>query len=88
MKNMRRFGDIFVSDASFYEQFNFHIERTYRRSPRRRETRMQEAVLLMERQRGGQRHTICTEPGSSLQSVVRRKTFRGMEKGARLFKPI
>lgn len=65
VEDIKRFWDIFVSEASVYEQFNVHIRKAHRRSSRRRATRMQETDKLMEEQEEGERPTVYTEEGSS-----------------------
>lgn len=47
---VRTLGNISVVNVSVYKQFNVTMKRAYRGPSRRRPTRMQEAVTLMELQ--------------------------------------
>lgn len=47
VKDVRRFRDISVLDASAYEHLNVHIKRSYRGFSRRHARGMQNAVILM-----------------------------------------
>lgn len=88
VQDARRFGDISFRDAPAYEQFQLNIKRADRWSSKRRATAMQETVMLNFRQQGGERYAICTEVQSSLQSVVRWRSFKRTEKSLGLVHPI
>lgn len=51
VKYLRRCGDLPVLEASFYEQFNFHIKNAYLGLSRRRSTAMKETVTLIKSKR-------------------------------------
>lgn len=68
--DVRRFWDVSALNASAYEKFNIHIKRPNRGTFRRRVTRIQEKVMLLEPQGTDERRTISTEVRSSSQSMV------------------
>lgn len=69
VENVRKSGDISVLDGFFYEQFNDYIKRSYRGSSRKQATRMQDTLMLMERQQRSERSKMSAEIGSSSRSA-------------------
>lgn len=51
MENIRRFRNISVIDACFYQQSNVHIKMAYQRSSKMRTTRIHNTVLWVKQQK-------------------------------------
>lgn len=77
-----------VLDVSAYQRFIVCIQKAYRESYGIRATCMQEKVILRERQRTDEQDIMFTEVGSSLPSVVHRRSSYCMEEGGRSVQPI
>lgn len=88
LKNIWRFRDIFILDASVYKQLNTHTK-TYTDGRLGGEaTRTQELFRLIGRQQRGERFAIFAEAGSSLQIVVHKRASICMAEDGILVQPI
>lgn len=75
VEDSERSGDTSSWIAVIHEQFNFRIKFGYRRSFRRRITRMKEIVLLLPRQQRNEQPKTSTRSLTSYSTVALWKTF-------------
>lgn len=85
VQNIKTLGDINILYGSVYEQFNDHIKKAYQGPFRRRSTRRQKPVMLMERQQRNELPRISTEVRITLQIVdqITASRFYGRRRWAR-----